>query len=182
MYTAADCKHDIFATPIWGFNLKAEKFHLPEYVEYINDMCENQESVKKNNYGGWQSHEDLHKEGIFRELNKSINDICHMCIADSYIQNMWANVNFYKDFNGQHTHDGLLSGVFHLSVPKNSGNLVLVDPRPLLKSNNTFPIKPEPLALVLFPSWLEHYVEPNLSNEPRISMSFNTMVDNECFK
>ena len=182
MATAEECKYNIFATPIWGFELKVEKFHLPDYVEYIIDMCKNQESAKKSNFGGWQSHEDLHKEAIFLELNKSINSICDTCIAGSYIQDMWANVNFYKDFNGQHIHDGVLSGVFYLSVPKNSGNLILVDPRPVGILKNNFSIKPEPLALVLFPSWLEHYVEPNLSNEPRISISFNAMVDNERFK
>ena len=36
--------------------------------------------------------------------------------------------------------------------------------------------KPEKGKLVLFPSWLEHYVEPNLTNEDRISMSFDTQI------
>jgi uncharacterized protein (TIGR02466 family) len=30
-------------------------------------------------------------------------------------------------------------------------------------------------TLLLFPSWLEHSVPPNRSNEPRISVSFNIM-------
>ena len=29
--------------------------------------------------------------------------------------------------------------------------------------------------LIIFPSWLEHGVEPNMSNEDRISLSFNTI-------
>ena len=37
MATAEECKYNIFATPIWGFELKVEKFHLPDYVEYIID-------------------------------------------------------------------------------------------------------------------------------------------------
>ena len=36
--------------------------------------------------------------------------------------------------------------------------------------------QPEKGKLVLFPSWLEHYVEPNLTNENRISLSFDTKI------
>jgi hypothetical protein len=30
--------------------------------------------------------------------------------------------------------------------------------------------------MIVFPSYAEHYVEPNLSNEDRISISFNTKL------
>ena len=41
---------------------------------------------------------------------------------------------------------------------------------------NSFEI--EENVLLLFPSWLKHYVNPNLSNEDRISLSFNTNFKN----
>ena len=62
-------------------------------------------------------------------------------------------------------------------MPANSGKLVLINPAVrsdghLLRESN-YPITPEKLACIMFPSWLEHYVESNLSNDMRISISFN---------
>ena len=42
----------------------------------------------------------------------------------------------------------------------------------LLNANNNG-VKPEPGMLVLFPSYLEHSVNPNLSDHERIVISFN---------
>ena len=39
-------------------------------------------------------------------------------------------------------------------------------------------IKPEDGLLVLFPSYLEHSVNPNLSNSKRIVISFNITLEN----
>jgi len=39
-------------------------------------------------------------------------------------------------------------------------------------------VQPQNLLLLLFPSWLEHYVEQNMSDESRISLSFNIGVKN----
>ena len=33
--------------------------------------------------------------------------------------------------------------------------------------------------IYMFPSWIEHYVEPNRSDEDRISMAFNIGVKND---
>ena len=90
---------------------------------------------------------------------------------------MWANINDKYNYNAHHTHEGILSGVFYLHVPENSGRLILVDPavrnhNSVIKNSN-YGIKPERLACIVFPSWLEHYVEPNQSDEYRISISFN---------
>jgi hypothetical protein len=35
-------------------------------------------------------------------------------------------------------------------------------------------IQPRPGLLVLFPSWLEHYTDPNQSDDERVCISFNT--------
>ena len=39
--------------------------------------------------------------------------------------------------------------------------------------DNVAKFKPEEGLMIIFPSWLLHYVEPNLSNEDRIAISFN---------
>ena len=38
-------------------------------------------------------------------------------------------------------------------------------------------ISPKPGDLLIFPSWVPHYTEPNMSNEDRISFSFNSQVN-----
>ena len=37
-------------------------------------------------------------------------------------------------------------------------------------------VTPEVGKLIIFPSWLVHYVEPNLDDSDRISMAFNITV------
>ena len=39
--------------------------------------------------------------------------------------------------------------------------------------DNVAKFKPEEGLMIIFPSWLLHYVEPNLSSEERIAISFN---------
>jgi uncharacterized protein (TIGR02466 family) len=50
------------------------------------------------------------------------------------------------------------------------------------KSLGTVHYAPQPGRLVIFPSWIQHYVQPNLSDQDRISISFDvqlTKIDHE---
>ena len=133
--------------------------------------------------GGFQTRDNLQEDGIFQEFNQSLLRMCKSIIdeynnsADLYIDGMWGNINQRGDFNAHHVHSGVLSGVFYCQVPKDSGRLILVDPavrsHASLIKNKNYPIIPERLALIVFPSWLEHYVEPSATDETRISISFN---------
>ena len=175
-------QHNIFHTPIWGFHLDNEKMHAVDYIDYILHMKENMPSVQKSNFGGWHSPDNLHTHGIFRELCENIFS-CAQDILSPYTDrelkfvNMWAMVNDKYSYNANHVHEGLVSGVFYLKVPENSGRLILKDSA--LRSyshrikSNDFPIEPIDLSLIFFPSWLEHYVEPSKSDEQRIAISFN---------
>ena len=86
------------------------------------------------------------------------------------------------------------SFVYYVKVPKKSGNLVLVDPR-VRRLNSVvngfienhdnpfthdiFIATPEEGLLILFPGWLEHYVQYNSSKQPRISISGNVEMGNK---
>ena len=78
-----------------------------------------------------------------------------------------------------HIHDHALSGVFYVTVPTNSGRFVAIDPRQRVSMStqrikeSNYPVQPSEGACLIFPSWLEHYVEPNESLSARISISFN---------
>jgi uncharacterized protein (TIGR02466 family) len=177
-------KHSIFSTPIWGVMLHDQKYQIKDYVEKIFEIECTEESQKKSNFGGYQTKDNLHEIPVFKELTTGIEKIVNEAILSEYkvpsylvIKEMWANINYKHCFNYSHIHGECLSGVFYLDVPPNSGNLILVNPAVRstgkLFENKNFLIKPEKYACIFFPSWLEHYVEPNLSDEKRISISFN---------
>ena len=181
-----DNQHNIFFTPIWGFILNDQQYQSQDYIEYILAMAEKEPSQKKSNFGGWQSRDNIHEtEGIFREFSSSLSKIANNILSEMNCQpvevkEMWANVNSKYCYNGAHTHSGILSGVFYLQTPKNSGRLILINPairsdRHFIRVSN-YPIVPEKLACIMFPSWLEHYVESNLSDDLRLSISFNIGV------
>jgi uncharacterized protein (TIGR02466 family) len=178
-----DHKHLIFQTPIWGYVLNSEIFAVHDYIEYIHNLAQSEQSVKKSNSGGWQSRDTLQNDAIFREfVNNTMKNLYNNILKEytdipHQITSMWANINRNGDFNYHHTHEGTLSGVFYLQVPKNSGRLIFTNPairseQHIIK-NSSYPVDPQPLACIVFPSWLEHYVEPNHSTEDRISISFN---------
>ena len=69
-----------------------------------------------------------------------------------------------------HSHeelDELLSAVYYVSCPDDSGRLILHDDHALVT------ITPRPGLLVLFPPDLPHEVEENRSGETRLSVAFN---------
>ena len=83
-----------------------------------------------------------------------------------------------------------MSGIYYVKVPKNSGNVRFYDPRGCLIQamrehdyyNNGYAyhfLEPQEDMVVFFPSWLEHDVEPNESNQDRISIAFNVYADFE---
>jgi uncharacterized protein (TIGR02466 family) len=89
-------------------------------------------------------------------------------------------------FNFLHIHEGsLLSGSFYLNVPLGSGHFVFRDPRPGVihgSVKGSVPngycdvhLTPSAGLLVLFPWWMEHYVEPHDSDEPRVTIAFNAL-------
>jgi len=174
--------HNLFDIPIWGYVLNDQHYQAMDYTDYILDLKSKVPSVIKSNYGGWHSECNLHEHGIFKEFAGCLLNIVRD-ITKPYARGelkfleMWAMVNTKYNYNAHHIHEGIISGVFYLQVPKHSGKLVLCNPA--LRSqghsirNMDYPIEPERLALILFPSWLEHYVEPSETDEPRVAISFN---------
>ena len=107
------------------------------------------------------------------------------------VSNCWININGKNHFNRPHTHGfSTLAGVFYITAPKNSGRLILRNPiqahgfcvdEKFVDSWNefnsrTWEIEPEINKLVIWPSWVDHYTLPNLSDEDRISLAFNVSI------
>lgn len=151
---------------------------------------------KKSNRGGWQSRDfDEYKLKNFQyteilKLVKFIKPITEQLFLELKIKehypralsNLWMNVNQKSHYNVSHVHpDSILSGVYYVNAPENCGNIVFDQPSEkkffLTQISHTLGnnIWQEPVdgKLIIFPSWLEHRVESNLSDFDRISISFN---------
>ena len=110
------------------------------------------------------------------KFGKSIIDkslvIPHKQLGFPYNE-FWFNISNSGDNTGWHDHkeNAKISGVYYISVPKMSGNIIFRK-----KNKNKYQkwfVKPQDGMMLLFPSKLEHCVEINKSCDTRISLSFN---------
>jgi uncharacterized protein (TIGR02466 family) len=84
-------------------------------------------------------------------------------------------INYYNKYQYQERHDhvpGYISGVYYLKTNGKDGNLRIHKPNQLMQHGQV-EYAPKEGRLILFPSWLEHSVRPNMTNDTRISVSFN---------
>jgi len=103
---------------------------------------------------------------------------------------MWININGKGHYNTLHNHPGcIMSGIFWVKAPENCGKLGFQNPHSFAESrliesadvdvkkrlnyHYAFEFAPQEGILVMFPSHLMHLVEPNESDEDRISIAFN---------
>ncbi len=104
------------------------------------------------------------------------------------IERSWINVFQPGAQEAQHSHDGsLLSCSYYVEAPKDCGCIVLPDPIGARRSYREFTktagsdvltrreiaVEPQPGRLVMFESWLPHYVQCNKSDRVRISIAMN---------
>jgi uncharacterized protein (TIGR02466 family) len=109
----------------------------------------------------------------------------------------WVNVNRFGDYHDPHNHPhSYLSGTYYVRVPEARGDLhsrkdvrpgaiSFYDPRgavnmtairgdPQIEAEHTF--RPEAGEVLLWPAFMQHFVHPNLSEELRVSISFNVVL------
>ena len=109
---------------------------------------------------------------------------------DFYITQSWLNITKPGEFHHEHSHsNSIISGVFYISTEEDD-NITFHDPSDKLKKVIAFEPKEYNIwnspvwsfsvntnDLILFPSWLDHMVDPNpKATTDRISISFNTFV------
>jgi uncharacterized protein (TIGR02466 family) len=109
----------------------------------------------------------------------------------------WPNVNRLGDYHDYHNHPrAYLSGTYYLQTPTDTalergrrdlrpGRISLYDPRatanmtairgdPYVEPEHT--VTPCPGLMLMWPAFVNHFVHPNLSHTPRVSVSFNVML------
>ena len=103
------------------------------------------------------------------------------------IKNLWVVRQFKNDYNPIHYHDGNISGVGYLKIPKGlkkgkkniktNGTIDFVNGTRSFLSNSIYNHDPKIGDLILFPNYLMHVAYPfNIKGERR-SFSFNIEID-----
>ena len=165
------------------------------FEKEIVEWSKKDKGIRRTNMIGWHSTTEMHQIPVFKplvdELFKMQMEIYkeELLTREPIIGNMWANINPPGGYNRPHIHpNSHFSGVYYIKAPQNSGEIVFNDPRSaahMVMPDRVKDIKPPshlwrevrviPLEgrMLMFPSWLWHCVEPNESNDIRISVSFN---------
>ena len=184
-----------FPTIVYGKDVQLDNNKL---AQDIVNWSNQDKGVSKTNYKGWHSTTDMGQKPEYQQLvtellrmQKEIYDNEHID-RHARLGNMWANINPTDGMNQPHIHpNSLFSGVYYVKSQPNAGRLKIYDPRPGVQF--VMPVrKPgdpgkdmwrdaniEPVVgrIIMFPGWLWHSVEPNKSNDLRISVSFNFIQD-----
>ena len=184
-------KEQFFPTTIYGKDVKLDN---QLFANEIVEWSKRDPGVKKTNRNGWHSTTEMHKIPVFKPLVDALFEMQfeiykEECLdKEPVLGNMWANINPPGGYNAPHIHaNSLFSGVYYIKAPANSGKLVCTDPRPGIQTVmptrkkgqppkhlwRDVHLEPKVNRIIMFPSWLWHCVEPNESNDIRISVSFN---------
>ena len=144
--------------------------------------------------GGWQSNKDLLdyefsflKKSLFIGVNEILSQIY---VDDAYIKmiNSWANISRKGEYTMPHIHEESSWSCVYYVTPTEDANLYFKDPRLLEYMDKSHHYLKQPYAnmirkrpfnageAILFPSWLEHGVGPNTSDNARISIACNFLI------
>ena len=183
----------MFPTLVWKLQLKAE-FHQP-MDERMLAVLEKEGLPSVAAGAAWQSAQNLHHLDEFRELvtcvergTRSVLRFLRIGYDAFEITGCWANVLTQGASHRAHSHpNNFLSGAYYLRTPAGADTINFHDPRPQtgiirppvteLTAENTdqVVVRVKNGTLLLFPAYLQHSVDANASEEPRISISFNLM-------
>ena len=184
--------HNIFSVPLYNTKLSIDNKPI---LSFCTSLAKRNKGRVLTNIGGWQSKDLVKNEKplipLYRNITYHANKFTQSLEFKGAVNllNVWVNINGYKDFNALHKHDhSFISGVYYVKTPKDCGNIIFQRPgfdaftsdwnRHQEKFNDCNTAvrwqAAEESILYLFPSWQNHYVEPNLNKkEKRISISFN---------
>lgn len=161
------------------------------FLTYLKKFKEENKLNIASNSGGVQTYAidgSKFNESFKYPINEYLLNFKRKIDFSWTINGLWINQNFKYDYNRPHNHVAEYNkycGIWYLKTPLNSGNLIFFN-----KSSNSdctltydfiddisvhsnYTITPKKNMLILFPSHLVHMVEPNKSNEDRISVAFN---------
>jgi uncharacterized protein (TIGR02466 family) len=160
--------------------------------------------MTKSNAGGWHSAGNIfereepeihllaqHLQAAIQHVSVLAKQITAPRVNFEATLYGWINVNGQGDYNTPHCHPGdTWSGVYYIrtgsAAPDRpmSGRIEFMDPRSRcevgpttgLAHASSIWIGPADGMLLIFPSYLEHYVHPYFGTGERVTLAFNCLV------
>lgn len=113
------------------------------------------------------------EDHIYAKINRS----------DNVTVTCWANINQPGSRNSYHSHKGNHYVALYYLQGTTTGDLILANPANVLADCNLdapythdMAFSPKDGDLILWPAWVPHEVEPNLSQRERINIAFNINI------
>ena len=198
----------LFATPLMEVHLDLDTDKLTELAfEMQNKDKKGADHTNRGGWQSNNIINEKHEE--FIRLKKEIDQYLQIYHSEIFqgmkfktdvtqtLANMWVNINEKHHYNDWHIHPfATLSGVYYIKHDGiESGDILFKHPEHPQMSALHWPpemvevynaatsgvvnITPKSNMLLIFPSWMNHSVEANLKNDPRISVSFNSILLSE---
>ena len=172
-------------------------------IKKINDFINKTSVSKKNNYSSKlasQIKDEIKlsnffiKKNLSKELKKNIKEYLIKSevsrIQDIQIMNVWVIKQFKNEYNPMHYHEGQVSGVGYLRIPKNmnqnkmvankkiktNGTIDFVNGQKNFLSKSIYNLNPKVGDLLIFPNYLMHVAYPFNVDGERRSFSFNAKI------
>ena len=180
--------------------IKIPKKIIHQINKEFEKIVKNKNLSKKNDYskklvGQVMQEIELSKSFINKYLKKFINENINKFLKKALnkksnkikIKNLWVVKQLKNDYNPIHFHNGDLSGVGYLKIPKNltkgnkklktNGTIDFIHGSKSFLSNSIYNHIPKVGDLILFPNYLMHTAYPFKKDGERRSFSFNLEVD-----
>ncbi len=196
----------LFPTFLYDIKIENHEVLNSELLNKIYDEKKaDEKGLQRSNLkglGGWHSKNSLHQKAEFRSLadkilnagNRISTDLGYNPEFRLAIGQMWSIINPPGGANRAHIHPNCVwSGVYYVQTPDKSGDIEFIDPRTQNLAHQPFyslgrkrlpptspvtNVRPYAGQMLIFPNWLYHSVEPNLSSRSgeeadRIVIAFN---------
>ena len=174
-----------------------------KFLNILNKEIDNKVLTKKIDYSSKLASQikkeikisnNFIKKNLEREIKKNIKDFLKnekiKKVKNIKILNLWVVSQFKDEYNPIHYHDGDISGVGYLKVPKNmtknkllknkkdntNGTIDFINGQRGFLSRSIFNIVPKERDLIIFPNYLMHTAYPFNINAERRSFSFNAKI------
>ena len=131
------------------------------------------------------------KKNLEKIISKSIKEFINKSLGKKTktikIKNFWVVRQFSNEYNPVHFHDGHVSGVGYLKIPKfgdskkinlkTNGTIDFINGSKIFLSESIYNHSPKKGDVLLFPNYLMHTAYPFSAKGERRSFSFNAEID-----